>query len=68
MTYLIRLSVFGIISFLVSCSLQLQAQVVDYTDPTDYEIGGIKVIPAFVIPNIGRLSQTHDHAEYCKID
>lgn len=44
MTYLIRLSVFGIISFLLSCSLQLQAQVVDYTDPTDYEIGGIKVI------------------------
>ena len=43
MTSLIRLSVFGIISFLVSCSLQLQAQIVDYTEPTEYEIGGIKV-------------------------
>ena len=43
MTYLIRLSVFGIISFLLSCSLQLQAQIVDYSEPNDYEIGGIKV-------------------------
>lgn len=43
MTSLIRLSVFGIISFIVSCSLQLQAQIVDYTEPTEYEIGGIKV-------------------------
>ena len=43
MTSLIRLSVFGIISFLVSCTLQLQAQIVDYTEPTEYEIGGIKV-------------------------
>jgi outer membrane protein insertion porin family len=46
MTNLIRLSVLGLISFLLSFPLQLEAQTIDYTEPKDYEIGGIKVIGA----------------------
>ena len=43
MTSLIRLSVFGIISFLLSAHFSFRHRIVDYTEPTEYEIGGIKV-------------------------